>query len=367
MPSTVGKWGRVGGAPSCGRRGHGSPSPVGHSPRAWESRAGHAGLSPSQSIKAAAKEGWEGWGCAWSSAPRIPQHPPAAVLSPPGPRRLHSKPGAAQADLHQPQHGAGRWPRPQPWLQGRAGDPVPPGAGSDRVAALAQGAPGPAPPGPSPPAPCRSARQAGLEAVGAGPGGAGGHPLTFPGLSWTAAFPPALCLRGRAARAPPCLPPCRRARCGGMRTGMHVGLRSWGHHPRTPPQSAGWGCCGGCSVPTGRGAGRTAASPVPTAVPTREPLSWGACMGCTCRMRALGAGAGGRLGADMLGVYIRGARRLQCHPRPRDPAVAGATALGSSAPLLLRPQPCAAFEVGETSCPEVLWPDLSAPRASPCP
>lgn len=84
--------------------------------------------------------------------------------------------------------------------------------------------------------------------------------------------------------------------------------------------------------------------------------------------RGLQAGAaveGAQCPQDM--VYIGGARRLRCHPRPRDPAVAGATALGSSAPLLLRPQPCAAFEVGETSCPEVLWPDLSAPRASPCP
>lgn len=193
MPGTVGNWGQAGGAPSCRRRDHSSPSPVGHSLRAWESHAGHAGLSPSQSIKAAAMEGWEGLGCAWSSAPCIPQHPPAAVLSPPGPRRPHSKPGAAHADLHQPQHGAGRWPQPQLCLQGRAGDPAPPGAGSDRVAALAQKVPGPALPGPCPPAPCRSAREAGLEAVGARPGGAGGHPLTFPGLSWTAAFPPALC------------------------------------------------------------------------------------------------------------------------------------------------------------------------------
>lgn len=43
-------------------------------------------------------------------------------------------------------------------------------------------------------------------APGGGSGGAGGHPLTFPGLSWTAAFPPALCLLGRPA-LPSCVPP----------------------------------------------------------------------------------------------------------------------------------------------------------------
>lgn len=326
MPGTVGKWGQAGGAPSCGRRGHGSPSPVGHSPRAWESRAGHAGLSPSQSIKAAAKEGWEGWGCARSSAPRIPQHPPAAVLSPPGPRRPHSKPEAAQADLHQPQHGAGRWPRPQPWLQGRAGDPVPPGAGSDRVAALAQGAPGPAPPGPSPPAPCRGARQAGLEAVGAGPGGAGGHPLTFPGLSWTAAFPPALCLRGRAARAPPCLPPCRRARCGGMHTGMRVGLRS--HHGATFPvphrRLQAGAAMGGAQCPRDVVLGSPQPAPCTPQCPhgsrSHGVLAWAARTGCVPWVRGLEAGWVQTCSGCTYGVHAGcGATRVPGTPPSRVP------------------------------------------------
>lgn len=66
------------------------------------------------------------------------------------------------------------------------------------------------------------------------PGGAGGHPLTFPGLSWTAAFPPALCLLGRPA-LPSCVPPGAGGG-GGIRVGTPQGRRPG--EPHRAPMAA---------------------------------------------------------------------------------------------------------------------------------
>lgn len=134
---------RGGGAPSCGRRGSAAP---------WDAGAERGNAAPSSHGTRRQR------GVVAPRASRAPPPPPRPGLGPP--TRRGTNPGIA---------GGGA---------GRAGN----------------GAPGPAPPGRSLPAPRGSS------------GGAGGHPLTFPGLSWTAAFPPALCLLGRPA-LPSCVPP----------------------------------------------------------------------------------------------------------------------------------------------------------------
>lgn len=162
---------RGGGAPSCGRRGSAAP---------WDAGAERGNAAPSSHGTRRQR------GVVAPRASRAPPPPPRPGLGPP--TRRGTNPGIA---------GGGA---------GRAGN----------------GAPGPAPPGRSLPAPRGSS------------GGAGGHPLTFPGLSWTAAFPPALCLLGRPA-LPSCVPPGAGGG-GGIRVGTPQGRRPG--EPHRAPMAA---------------------------------------------------------------------------------------------------------------------------------
>lgn len=235
-----------------------------------------------------------------------------AALSSPGTRRQRG--GVGTPNLPAPPAS----PRPGPGPPTRRGtNPGVAGGGAGRAG---NGASGPAPPDPSSPAPLGSSG-------GRGSGGAGGHPLTFPGLSWTAAFPPALCLLGRPA-LPSCVPPGAGGRCAPGRRGAAApesptGLR-W---PRALLRSA---------------------PPPPRTQRGHTGRAGTAHTGCTRAMRAA--------------VQARGAVDAGCAQGRLPPTAPSPRAQRRTRrPPSLWPRP---FEVGETSCPELLWPDLSAPRAS---
>ena len=156
----------------------------------------------------------------------------------------------------------------------------------------------------------------------------GCHPRPHrPGLSWTAAFPPALCLLGRPA-LPSCVPPGAGGRCAPGRRGAAApesptGLR-W---PRALLRSA---------------------PPPPRTQRGHTGRAGTAHTGCTRAMRAA--------------VQARGAVDAGCAQGRLPPTAPSPRAQRRTRrPPSLWPRP---FEVGETSCPELLWPDLSAPRAS---
>lgn len=132
--------------------------------------------------------------------------------------------------------------------------------------------------------------------------------------------------------APPCLPACRRARGG-------AGGYASGRRRAAAPESL-----------TGL---RWQRAPLRSAPPApRTQRGHAGCTG-TAHIAARTDAHTGRTQARKM----RGARRVGCHPPPQRPAPRRWT----RRPPSLWPRP---FEVGETSCPEVLWPDLSAPRAS---
>lgn len=263
-----------------------------------------------------------------------PRHPPAAALSLPWARGLglwdwcapQGKLRAAQAgdgSSHgtQPCHPSLPPARPAPPAPSRShGDKLEPGS----LQVLGGCPPANGAPGPGASSPSQGAGAQHGRAVGAG---VGGHPLTFPGLSWTAMFPPALCLQGCGRPRPPrlsCVPPGP-ARGDERQGRAHtVGPPPW----HTPPGSDH---CRGGSMPAGQPR-RQLRAPTGCARGMCTRCTWrDAHVGCThgVRCRVLAGGGASQLPGARPSWVLRygcrscGARRSRYCCSPARPLKSG--------------------------------------------